>query len=331
LDLSILDVLPISSGCSPAEALAGAGDLARLADGRGFKRLWYAEHHGMASIASTSPELLIAHVGALTSRVRLGAGGVMLPNHVPLRVVEQYRALNALLPGRVDLGVGRAAGTDPLTARALRSARGGDFDALFAELLAFERGHFPERHPFARVRVTPEGVALPPIWMLGSSGGSATLAGAAGAGYAFAAHFSPMPAAGPVGAYRQAFVPSPSFPRPHVILALHVLCAPTRGDVEELALPVRYALARLALGGEARVLTPAEVRATGFDGRGDAGPMGRLLIAAEPAEARARVEALAREVDADEVMVMTLAHDPAARLRSYELLADAFGLPPYAA
>jgi luciferase family oxidoreductase group 1 len=320
--LSVLDVLPIGSGGSASGALAGAVDLARLADRAGYARLWYAEHHGMANIASTSPELLIAHVGPATTRIRLGAGGVMLPNHAPLRVVEQYRTLEALHPGRIDLGIGRAAGTDPLTAHALRSARGDAFGGLLAETLAFDGGRFPEGHPYRQIVVTPGGMRLPPIWMLGSSGGSAQLAGELGLGYAFAGHFSATDARPAVEAYRRAFRPSEAFPSPQVILAVHALCAPTAAAAAELALAPLYALSHIERGRSAPVPTPDEVRASGFRPDHDAtGPMARLLVYGTPDEVRARLEGLGAEVAADELMVMTLAHAAAPRLESYTLLA----------
>ena len=327
MKLSILDVMPIVSGHSAGDALRGAADLARLADRCGYTRLWYAEHHGMATIASTSPEILIAHVAGITERVRVGAGGVMLPNHVPLRVVEQYRTLHALHPGRIDLGIGRAAGTDGLTAQALHTAPGGQFGALISELLAFERDRFPATHPFSRITVTPDGVTLPPIWMLGSSGGSARLAGELGLGYAFAGHFSPVPAPAATSSYEATFRPSTEFPEPRIILALSVVCAESQEEADEIALPVLYALSHLDPASRRPVLSPQEVRATGFTGPSDAvGPMANLLISGTPQAVRSRIEALAHEARADEVMVMTLAHDPPTRHRSYESLADAFGL-----
>jgi luciferase family oxidoreductase group 1 len=325
--LSVLDVMPIVSGYSAGDALRGASDLAKLADRCGYTRLWYAEHHGMATIASTSPELLIAHVGEVTDRIRLGAGGVMLPNHVPLRVVEQYRTLHALHPGRIDLGIGRAAGTDGLNAQALRTVPGQQFGALLSELLAFERGQFPDSHPFSRISVTPNGVALPPIWMLGSSGGSARLAGELGLGYAFAGHFSPVPAPAATRTYLTTFRPSEDFPEPRIILGLNVICAETQGEADEIALPVLYALTHLDPTSRKPVMSPEEVRATGFTGRRDSlGPMAQLLIAGPPQAVRGRIETLAQEAGADEAMVMTLAHDAHARHRSYELLADVFHL-----
>lgn len=327
MKLSILDVLPVLSGSTAADALGRAADLARLADQHSYERLWYAEHHGMEGIASSSPELLIAHTAPLTTRVRVGAGGVMLPNHTPLQVVERYRTLEALYPGRIDLGIGRAAGTDPLTAQALRSASGDQVGHLMAELLAFSEGGFPADHPFGRIGVTPGGVDLPPIWMLGSSGGSARLAGQIGAGYAFAAHFSPTPAAPPIAAYRAAFEPSADFPEPQVILALSVVCADTSAEARELASSVEVLFQRMRTGETGPVPSPAEARAAGWSpDRPPSGPMAELLIIGTADEVRERIETAARTVDADEVMIMTIVHDPAARLHSYELLAPAFDL-----
>jgi luciferase family oxidoreductase group 1 len=327
MTLSILDVLPVVSGSTAADSLRRAADLARLADRRGYARLWFAEHHGMGGIASSSPELLIGHVAMFTERVRVGAGGVMLPNHTPLQVVERYRTLEALHPGRIDLGIGRAAGTDPLTAQALRSVPGDRVGQLMAELRAFAEAKFPEGHPFERVGVTPEGVALPPIWMLGSSGGSARLAGQMGAGYAFAGHFSPTPAAPAIDLYRDEFVASDDFPEPHAILALSVICAATPEVARELASSIEILFQRMRTGETGPVPSPAEARAAGW--MADAaprGPMAQLLIAGTPDNVRERIEAAAREAGADEAIVMTIVHDPQARLRSYELLADSFEL-----
>ena len=327
MNLSILDVLPVRSGSTAADALARASDLALLADRSGYTRIWFAEHHGMGGIAASSPELMIAHIAPQTERVRVGAGGVMLPNHVPLQVVERYRTLEALHPGRIDLGIGRAAGTDPLTAQALRSVSGNQVSGLMAELLAFARSEFPPDHPYGRIGVTPGGVDLPPIWMLGSSGGSARLAGQIGAGYAFAAHFSQTPAAGPIRAYREAFRPSPEFPESRVILALSVICAETDVEARELSSSVEVMFQRIRRGETGPLPSPEEARAAGWTAEASPrGPMADLLIAGTPARVRERIEAAAEEADADEVMVMTIVHDPEARLRSYELLAEAFEL-----
>lgn len=327
MKLSILDILPVLSGSTASEAIQRALPLAQLSDRRGYARVWYAEHHGMAGIASSSPELLIAHVAPRTERIHVGAGGVMLPNHTPLQVVERYRTLESLHPGRIDLGIGRAAGTDPLTARALRSAPGDRVGQLIAELLAFETEGFSNDHPFADIGVTPEGGHLPPIWMLGSSGGSARLAGHIGSGYAFAGHFSSTPAAPAVAAYKESFMPSATFSEPHVILALSVICAETPEEARELSSSVEVLFQRMRTGEAGPVPSPAEARAAGWRPEAQIrGPMANLLIAGTPDDVRRRIEEAAREADADEVMVMTIVHDPDARLRSYELLADAFQL-----
>lgn len=327
MKLSVLDVLPVPSGSDAADTLGRALDLAHLADARGYARIWYAEHHGMGGIAATSPELLIAHVAPRTEHVRVGAGGVMLPNHVPLQVVERYRTLEALHPGRIDLGIGRAPGTDPLTARALRSVSGEHVGALMAELMAFATGDFPDDHPFGRIEVTPPGVSLPPIWMLGSSGGSARLAGQLGAGYAFAGHFSATPAAPAIAAYREEFQPSAPFPEPRAMLALSVICAGSEEEARELSSSIEVQFQRIRRGETGPVPSPAEARAAGWSPDAPPrGPMADLLIAGTPERVREQIEGRAREARADEAIVMTIVHDPEARLRSYELLADVFEL-----
>ena len=193
--LSVLDLSPVSSGSNGAQALHNTLELARLTDQLGYERYWLAEHHNLPSVASSAPEVMIGHVASETSRIRVGAGGIMLPNHAPLRVVETFRVLESLHPGRVDLGIGRAPGTDPVTATVLRRSRDGqgadDFPQQFSELLAFSGHGFPEGHPLRSVIAMPSDVGLPPIWLLGSSGYSARAAGEMGLGYAFASHFSP--------------------------------------------------------------------------------------------------------------------------------------------
>jgi len=279
----------------------------------------------MGGIAATSPDLMIAHIAPSTSRIRLGAGGVMLPNHAPLQVVERYRTLEALHPGRIDLGIGRAPGTDPLTANALRSVPGEHVGALMAELLAFGKGTFPEGHPFGRIGVSPAGVPLPPLWMLGSSGGSARLAGTIGAGYAFASHFSATPAAPAIDAYREEFVASEHFPEPRVILALSVICAETTDEARNLSSSIEIHFARIRRGQTGPVPSPEEARDAGWSPDApQGGPMAGLLVAGTPEHVRSEIESRAGAVEADEVMIMTIVHDHDARLRSYELIAEAF-------
>lgn len=323
--LSVLDLAPVPSGATAAEALRRSADLARLAEREGYARLWYAEHHSMPGIASAAPDLLIAHAAAATERLRVGSGGIMLQNHVPLRLAEAFRTLAALHPGRIDLGIGRAPGTDPAASRALRAFDPGAFPAQLAELQAFGGDGFPAGHPFAGVRAVPEGVPLPPIWLLGSSGASAAFAGAHGLGYAFASHFSPAPAAPALAAYRDAFVPSDAFPAPHAILAVAAVVAETDAEAERLAASMDLVWVRLQRGELGPFPTPEEALAYPYTPAERASVAARraLTVTGTPAAVRARLSALADEAGADEVMVTTMVHDPAARLRSYALLARA--------
>src|SRR6266516_2213745 len=219
--LSVLDLSPVTSGSSGTQALRNSLDLAELADRLGYTRYWLAEHHNLASIASAAPEIMIGQIAAKTRRLRVGSGGVMLPNHAPLMVAERFKVLEALFPGRIDLGIGRAPGTDPVTSYALRRRQdaGGDDDFLerFQELLLFESNAFPEGHPFRSVRAMPQDVALPPIWLLGSSGYSAQLASVVGAGVSLAHHFADHDAVGAMLNYRDGFKPSPTRSTPYAI------------------------------------------------------------------------------------------------------------------
>ena len=327
LPLSVLDLAPVVSGSTAADAFRNMVELARLTERLGFTRYWPAEHHGVPSIASSAPEILIEHVASATARIRVGSGGIMLPNHAPLRIAEAFHTLETLHPGRIDLGVGRAPGTDPVTSSALRPFDAEQFPQQLAELTALSRGEFPEGHPFHRVRVVPEGVALPPVWLLGSSGASARLAGQLGMGYAFASHFSPAPAAPPLQAYRDAFQPSDAFPRPHAIIAASVVCAETEDEAERLATSMQLAWVRLQRGQFRPLPTPEEAAAYDYTPQDRAVVAGyrRLQVIGTPAQVRERLEALVAEAPADEVMVTTVVHDHAARLRSYELLAGEFG------
>jgi luciferase family oxidoreductase group 1 len=327
LPLSILDLAPVPDGTTSTAALRRIVDLARLGDELGFARLWYAEHHGMPSIASSSPEVLIATAAAATTRLRVGSGGVMLPNHVPLRVVETYRTLAGLHPGRIDLGIGRAGGSDGRTLSALRSVDGAYFPQELAELLAFEQGGFPADHPYSPIRVVPENVALPPIFILGSSGASAAAAGELGVGYSFAAHFSPAPARPAFDAYRASFRPSAQFARPHAILAVSALVAPTAAEANFLSTSQAVSWALFHSGEERRLLAPEEAAARQLTPAQQVivDKQAKLWIVGDPDQVRATIEAQAAAAGADEVMVTTTIWDHELRLRSYRLLAGAFG------
>ena len=211
--LSILDLSPVTTATPPAAALNNTLDLARFADGLGFTRYWLAEHHNLPTIASSAPDIMIGQVAAITQNMRVGSGGVMLPNHAPLMVMERFKVLEALFPGRIDLGLGRAPGTDQVTSLALRrrqdtTGEQDDFLDRFQEMILFESKGFPPNHPFSKVAAMPTGVPLPPIWLLGSSDYSAQLAAQVGAGFSFAHHFSDFPPEIPMLAYRNAFTPS---------------------------------------------------------------------------------------------------------------------------
>jgi len=328
LPLSILDLAPVPEGMTSSEALQNIVSLARLGDELGFTRVWYAEHHGMPSIASSSPEVLIATSAAATRRIHVGSGGVMLPNHVPLRVVETYRTLNGLHPGRIDLGIGRAGGSDGRTLSALRSVDGSYFPQEMAELLAFEQGGFPLDHPFAPIRVVPEQVPLPPIYILGSSGASAAAAGDLGVGYSFAAHFSATPPAPAFAAYRAAFRPSAQFDKPHAILAVSALVAPTAEEAQFLSTSQAVSWALFHSGEERKLLPPEAAAARQLTPQQQAiiEKQGRLWIVGTPEAVKATIEEQAKAAGADEVMVTTTVWSHELRLRSYQLLAQAFGL-----
>lgn len=328
LPISILDLAPVSEGTSTPDALKEIIRLAQLGEELGFTRVWYAEHHGMPSIASSSPEVLIATSAANTSRIRVGSGGVMLPNHVPLRVVETYRTLNGLNPGRIDLGIGRAGGSDGRTLSALRSVGGEYFAQELAEMLAFDEGNFAPDHPFAPITVAPERVALPPIWLLGSSGASAQAAGQLGVGYSFAAHFSATPAAPAFAAYRAAFTPTTAFPRPHAIIALSALVAPTDEEARFLSGSQMLSWALFHSGEIRKLVSPEEAARHVYTEQQKRiiENQSKLWIVGSPETVKREIEAKVAESGADEVMVTTTAWDYDVRLRSYRLLAEAFGL-----
>lgn len=325
--LSVLDLVPHCTGSTPADALRRTVDLARLAERLGYVRYWFAEHHALASVASSAPEILIGHIASATQRIRVGSGGVMLPNHVPLKVAETFRTLEALHPGRIDLGLGRAPGTNGNATRALRAAGGEHFSALMNELLRFGSDQpYGPGHPYAKVTAMPTGVALPPVWILGSSGASAAAAGAAGFGYSFASHFSTEPPAPAFAAYREAFKPTPAFPKPHAILGVQVVCAETDAKADELAQSMDLTWLRINRNQYLpipSVQEAAEYEWSEFD-RQEVREQRRLSIVGSPATVRERIAAMVAATQADEVMIVTNIHGHAERLRSYELLTEAF-------
>jgi luciferase family oxidoreductase group 1 len=328
--LSVLDLAPVRAGSTASDALREAVDLARHTERLGYVRYWFAEHHGMASIASSAPEILIEHIASATSQIRVGSGGIMLPNHTPLRVAEAFHTLEALHPGRIDLGLGRAPGTDPATSRALRPFDGEQFPEQVRELLALSRRTFPPDHPFASVRVVPADVALPPLWILGSSGAMAAFAGSLGLGYSFARHFSPNPPLPAVRAYRQNFVRSDQFPTAHVILGVSVICAPSEEEAEYQAASTDLGWVRLHRREFTPLPSPDEAIAYQYS------PQERVIVEANrqrhfigtPFKVASTIRHLVEDTGADEIMVTSMIYGRQERFRSYQLLAEEWGLRP---
>jgi luciferase family oxidoreductase group 1 len=326
----VLDLVPVGSGSTATEALTTSTALARRAEELGFHRYWVAEHHGMPGIASSSPAVLIAHLAGATTRIRVGSGGVMLPNHQPLVVAEQFGTLEALHPGRIDLGIGRAPGTDQRTARALRRGTAplgaDDFPEQLHELASYFRGEGP-------VLAVPAAGQRPAIWLLGSSGYSAQLAGLLGLPFAFAHHFSAENTLPALELYRRTFRPSTVLEQPYALIAAAVLCAPTDAEARRLALPSALQFLHLRRGRPVPVPTVEEAAAYEFSAEERAFVDDRLAtqIIGSPAAVRDGVRDLIGRTGVDELMVMTNTHDGADRIRSYELLAGAVDLTPAAA
>ncbi len=328
IPLSVLDLVPVGEGSSGPEAIRHSVDLSRLADRSGYTRYWFAEHHGMPSIASSAPEILIGHIASATHRIRVGSGGVMLQNHVPLKAAEAFHTLESLHPGRIDMGIGRAPGTDPATSRALRPFDPARFSEHLGEMLGLSRGTLPDDHPFRTVRVIPSEVTLPPIWILGSSGASARLAGELGMGYSFARHFSHTPPGPAFASYREGFVASEQFPAPHAILGIAVICAETDQEAEYLATSMELMWVRIHRNEFLPIPTPEEATAYPYtpQERAVADRYRTLAIVGSPSAVRTAIEELVAETDADEVMITSTVHSHSARMRGYELLAEEFGL-----
>jgi luciferase family oxidoreductase group 1 len=330
--LSILDLSPVPAGGSAAQSLRNSLDLARHADALGYTRYWLAEHHNLANIASSAPDIMIGQIAALTKHMRIGSGGVMLPNHAPLMVAERFKVLEALYPGRIDLGIGRAPGTDHVTSIALRRrqdiADDDDFLDRFQELLAFETGGYPADHPFRNVHAMPNDVKLPPIFLLGSSDYSAQLAAQIGAGYSFAHHFSGLDPAVPMRLYRERFRPSQFLQKPYAIIAAAAVVADTDAEADRLASTIDLNFARRAQGVYAPLDSPEVALAYDYSPV----DLARIrknrerLIVGSSATVRENLGKLIADTQADEAMITTMVYDHETRKRSYALLAETFGL-----
>ncbi|BDT86841.1 LLM class flavin-dependent oxidoreductase [Nocardia cyriacigeorgica] len=319
--LSVLDLAPVQEGSTAGDGLAATTELARRTEAMGYARFWVAEHHNMPGIASAAPSVLLAHLAAATSRIRVGSGGVMLPNHAPLVVAEQFGTLHALHPGRIDLGIGRAPGTDQATALALRRTKDGlsaeSFPQELAALLAYFRGTSPDG-----IAATPGQDDEPEIWLLGSSGYSAQVAAILGVRFAFAHHISPNNTVAALELYRENFRPSEQLERPHAMVAAAAICADTDEQAELLSRPRELAFLHLMSGRPRRLPTPEEAadfpandRERHFAAQRRAG---QLL--GSPETVRRQLTGLIEQTGADEIMLNTLVYDIEARARSFELI-----------
>ncbi|HEX6116057.1 MAG TPA: LLM class flavin-dependent oxidoreductase [Solirubrobacterales bacterium] len=334
IPISVLDLAVVGEGSSPAEALANSIDLARTAERLGYHRHWVAEHHNMPGIASSAPAVLVATLAAATETLRIGSGGVMLPNHAPLVVAEQFGMLEALHPGRIDLGIGRAPGTDGVTAAALRRSpdplSDEDFPRSLAELMGFFTGGFPEGHPYSRITAVPGKGDEPEIWLLGSSGYSAQLAGMLGLPFSFAHHFMPRNTLPALELYRSSFRPSEVLSEPCAMVAVAAIVAEDDERARWLSGPARLSMARLRAGMPTRFPTPEEAAEHVFSAVEEASisSLSGSAIIGGPEKAREGFEKLLADTKADELMVTTMVHDHADRIRSYELVAELFELAP---
>ena len=333
MKLSVIDQSPVPDGFTPADALRNTIELARLADRLGYHRYWIAEHHAIPALASPAPEILIDRVAAETSTIRVGSGAVLLPHYSPLKVAETFRVLHALYPDRIDLGIGRAPGGTPLDSYALRRDRehqppGDDFPKLLVELLAFLYDGFPPDHPFHRIVVSPAMPGAPDLWLLGSSRWSASAAAQLGLPYAFAHFIDQLPTRPALEHYRSHFISS-NGSRPRTILALGVICAATDEEAQRLAASARLFRRRVRQGDVRPIPTPeealAELGPRSIDSVHESGEFPRYVIG-DPERARTQLIDMASQLAVDELMIVTIVHDHRARLRSYELLAEAFNL-----
>jgi len=331
LRLSVLDQSPIISGCTPAEAIHATLELAQACDRLGYHRYWLAEHHAMHGLADPCPEILLGQVAARTRRIRVGTGGVLLPYYSALKVAEVFRMYEAIHPGRIDLGIGRAPGGSMLTAKAMNAEAflGEDrFPVQVQELVGYLDDSLPPEHPYHGVKAMPAGPGAPEVWLLGSSDYSGTLAAYLGLRFAFAHFISAHGGDAVMRTYREHFNASYRERRPHSMLAVFVICAAAQEDAERLAQSIDLRRYQMSVGIDAPIATLKQAQAFAWT------PQARAVVERErartivgtPPRVKQRMLALREQSEADELAVITITGDYASRLRSYELLADVFEL-----
>lgn len=323
IPLSVLDLSPIPVGASAGDALRASLELARHVERLGYRRYWMAEHHNMPGIASAATSVALAFVAGGTESIRIGAGGIMLPNHAPLVVAEQFGTLESLYPGRVDLGLGRAPGSDQATACALRRSRdpsGNDFPRLLEELRRF----FEPAQAGQEVRAVPGAGLELPIWLLGSSGFSAELAGRLGLPFAAAGHFAPDSLLSGLAAYRRHFASGEMMDRPYAMVCVNVIAAETEEEAERLATSQKLSFLNLIRGAPGQLPPPVDSMEGRWDARERAvvASFMRRTIVGDRESIKEKLEAFVEETQADELMAHSMIYDRSARLLSYEMLAD---------
>jgi len=329
LRLGVLDQSPVISGTSPSQAVAETIALARLTEELGYHRYWLAEHHAIAAIADPCPEILVTRVASATSRIRVGTGGVLLPYYSPLKVAEVFRMLEALFPGRIDLGLGRAPGGDPRTLLAMMDGEYGGADRMpqqVRDLVGFLDRTLPAGHPFAGVKAQPGGDTSPEVWLLGSSDYSGALAAQLGLRFAFAHFISAHGGDAVSRAYRDRFEPSAREPQPQSLVCAFVICAKTRAEAERLAASIDLRRLHMAKGVDAPVPTVEEARAYRYSlqERAYIEQQRARIVLGDPGEVRGTLLALQEKFAADEIMVITITGDYESRRTSYRLVAEAF-------
>ncbi|MBD1373610.1 LLM class flavin-dependent oxidoreductase [Hazenella sp. IB182357] len=331
IKLSVLDQSPVPLGKKPVEALADTVKLAQVTEKLGYHRFWVAEHHYTRSLAGSSPEILIAHLAGKTKQIRLGSGGVMLPHYSAYKVAENFKMLEGLAPNRIDLGIGRAPGGMPLATRALQEGhtyRHDRYPVQIEDLVAYMHDDVDDQHRFPHLLATPLLDTAPEMWLLGSSGGSAMLAAKHGLGYAFAQFINGAGGAEVVKKYQASFQPSAVNDHPHVLLAIFVVCADTEEEAEKQASVLDLALLLIEKGGAgARGIPTIEMAQkypyTDYDRYRIADNRNRMIVGTKM-QIKEKILALRDTYKADEFMVVTITHDFEAKLRSYELVAEAF-------
>ena len=334
LRVSVLDQSPIPAGSTAGDALRTTVELAQLADWLGYERYWLAEHHSFSALAGTAPEILIGHVASATERIRVGSGGVMMPHYSPLKVAETFNMLEVLHPGRIDLGIGRAPGADPLTTYALqarhRDPGADDFPNQLIELVGFLNGTIPESHAYSGIRVMPDSGEPPALWLLGSSGASAQFAAQFGLPYAYAHFISPGAGERMCRQYREEFKSAGPGSEPYVAICVSTICAGTDAEAERLASSLKLWRLRLERGDPGQIPTVEEALEYPYSPPEQArlAELTTRFAIGGPERAREQLLALVERFGTDELMIVTICHDQQARMRSYELLAEALELPP---